>query len=51
VDALKARGATDEARREAAQALAIAERKRDPEDIKAARERVDALGPASTPNP
>ena len=51
VDALKARGATDEARREAALALAIAERKRDPEDVKAARERMDALGPASTSNP
>jgi hypothetical protein len=51
VDALKARGATDEARREATQALAVAERKRDPEDVKAARERLDALGAATVPNP
>ena len=51
VDALKARGATDEARREATQALAIAERKRDPGDVKAARERLDALGPTAAPNP
>jgi hypothetical protein len=51
VDALKARGATDEARREATQALAIAERKRDPDDVKAARERLDALEPAAAANP
>jgi len=51
VDALRARGATDEARREAAQALAIAERKRDPDDVRAARALLDALGPAPAPNP
>jgi tetratricopeptide (TPR) repeat protein len=51
VEALRARGATDEARREATQALAIAERKRDPDDVRTARERLEALGPAPAPNP
>jgi hypothetical protein len=51
VEALRARGATDEARREAAQALAIAERKRSPDDVRTARAHLDALGPAPAPNP
>ena len=51
VEALRARGATDEARREAAQALAIAERKHSPEDVRAAQAHLDALGPAPAPNP
>lgn len=50
VEALRARGATAEAREEAARALAIAERKRSPEDVRTARAHLDALADA-TGNP
>ena len=50
-EALRARGATDDARREATQALAIAERKKSPDDVRTARALLDALGPAPAPNP
>ena len=50
VEALRARGATAEAREEATRALAIAERKRSPEDIRTARAHLDALA-AAPPNP
>jgi tetratricopeptide (TPR) repeat protein len=50
VQALRARGALDDARAEAAQALAIAERTGDPEDARQARAHLDALG-AGRPNP
>lgn len=50
VEALRARGATGEARAEAARALEIAERKRSPEDARAARAHLDALG-GSPANP
>jgi hypothetical protein len=50
VEALRARGATGEAREQAARALAIAERKGDREDADAARAHLDALdGRASNP--
>jgi Tfp pilus assembly protein PilF len=49
VDALRARGARDEARMEAARALAIAERKGSDESARAAREALAALGRDSGP--
>jgi hypothetical protein len=50
VDALRARGATAEARAEATRALAIAERKQSAEDVRTARTHLDALA-GSTTNP
>jgi len=50
VEALRARGADDEARDEARRALAIAESKRSPEDAREARAHLDALG-AGAANP
>jgi hypothetical protein len=50
VEALRARGATDDAQAEARLALATAERKRDPEDVDRARALVRELG-GPTPNP
>jgi len=47
VDALRARGATAEAREQAAQALAIAERKGSREDVDAARAALESLGGAA----
>jgi tetratricopeptide (TPR) repeat protein len=47
-DALRARGALDEARDEARRALAIAERKRSPADVETARAELRALGAAET---
>jgi hypothetical protein len=49
VDALRDRGARDEARGEAARALAIAERRGDAEDMARARAALRALGDPSVP--
>jgi tetratricopeptide (TPR) repeat protein len=51
VRALRARGATDDARREATQALAIAERKGSRADVERAHAELDALGPPTLEPP
>jgi tetratricopeptide (TPR) repeat protein len=48
VDALRERGAVEEARAEAVRALAIAEQKGDVDDARAARAHVEALGGGAT---
>jgi Tfp pilus assembly protein PilF len=47
VEALRARGAVVEARDQATQALAIAERKQSPDDVRTARAHLDALAAAN----